>query len=176
MLLAQRALRDPDARVGTIAAELGYRSDAAFSNAFKREVGESPLHYRRRLQHTACPLPLEDLDLVRPGGTEHSRPRRPGRGTEEQRERARIADMGHDLQVDDVPADFDDSADPEGQVHAIARRVFSGPTNVAVFAKVQQWLGRYEVLLIDVSCDYMFGEPDPVSVSIYFRFKGADER
>lgn len=53
MLLAQRALRDPDARVGTIAAELGYRSDAAFSNAFKREVGESPLHYRRRLQRTA---------------------------------------------------------------------------------------------------------------------------
>jgi AraC-like DNA-binding protein len=53
MLLAQRALRDPDARVGIIAAELGYRSDAAFSNAFKREVGESPLHYRRRLQRTA---------------------------------------------------------------------------------------------------------------------------
>jgi AraC-like DNA-binding protein len=53
MLLAQRALRDRDARVGTIAAELGYRSDAAFSNAFKRESGESPLHYRRRLQHTA---------------------------------------------------------------------------------------------------------------------------
>ena len=53
MLLAQRALRDPDARVEIIAAELGYHSDAGFSNAFKREVGESPLHYRRRLQRTA---------------------------------------------------------------------------------------------------------------------------
>jgi len=52
MLLAQRALRHPDARVGIIAAELGYRSSAAFSNAFKREVGESPLHYNRRLQRT----------------------------------------------------------------------------------------------------------------------------
>lgn len=52
MLLAQRALRDPTARVGTIAADLGYASDSAFSNAFKREVGESPLQFRRRL-HTA---------------------------------------------------------------------------------------------------------------------------
>jgi AraC-like DNA-binding protein len=49
MLLAQRALRDPDARVGTIAADLGYSSDSAFSNAFKREVGESPLQFRRRV-------------------------------------------------------------------------------------------------------------------------------
>lgn len=47
MILAQRALRDPDARVGTIAAELGYGSDSAFSTAFKREVGVSPLQYRR---------------------------------------------------------------------------------------------------------------------------------
>lgn len=50
MLLAQRALRDPDARVGTIAAELGYGSDSAFSAAFKREIGVSPLQYRRRLR------------------------------------------------------------------------------------------------------------------------------
>ena len=49
MLLAQRALRNPDARVGTIAAELGYGSDSAFSAAFKREIGVSPLHYRRQL-------------------------------------------------------------------------------------------------------------------------------
>jgi AraC-like DNA-binding protein len=50
MLLAQRALRDPDARVGAIAADLGYGSDSAFSTAFKREVGESPLQYRRRAE------------------------------------------------------------------------------------------------------------------------------
>jgi AraC-like DNA-binding protein len=48
MLLAQRALRDGDVRVGSLASELGYSSESAFSNAFKREVGESPLRYRRR--------------------------------------------------------------------------------------------------------------------------------
>jgi AraC-like DNA-binding protein len=50
MMLAQRALRDPDVRVGTLARELGYGSESAFSTAFKREIGESPLHHRRRLQ------------------------------------------------------------------------------------------------------------------------------
>jgi AraC-like DNA-binding protein len=50
MLLAQRALRDADVRVGSLAAELGYASESAFSTAFKREVGESPLRYRYRLR------------------------------------------------------------------------------------------------------------------------------
>jgi len=50
MLLAQRALRDGDARVGRLAAELGYSSESAFSNAFKREVGLSPLRYRTRIR------------------------------------------------------------------------------------------------------------------------------
>ncbi|WIE55898.1 AraC family transcriptional regulator [Curtobacterium sp. MCBD17_003] len=48
MLLAQRALRDPDVRVGALAAELGYGSESAFSTAFKRAVGVSPAHWRRR--------------------------------------------------------------------------------------------------------------------------------
>ncbi len=48
MLLAQRALRDSDVRVGALAADLGYASESAFSTAFKREVGESPLRYRYR--------------------------------------------------------------------------------------------------------------------------------
>ncbi|MGH3282306.1 MAG: AraC family transcriptional regulator [Trebonia sp.] len=48
MLLAQRALRDPDVRIASLAAELGYASDSAFSTAFKRQVGESPLRYRHR--------------------------------------------------------------------------------------------------------------------------------
>ena len=48
MLLAQRALRDSDVRVGSLAVELGYASESAFSTAFKREVGESPLRYRYR--------------------------------------------------------------------------------------------------------------------------------
>jgi len=50
MLLAQRALRDGDTRVGSLAFELGYSSESAFSNAFKREVGVSPLRYRARVR------------------------------------------------------------------------------------------------------------------------------
>lgn len=50
MLLARRALRDGDARVGSLAASLGYASESAFSTAFKREVGESPLRYRHRIR------------------------------------------------------------------------------------------------------------------------------
>lgn len=46
MLLAQRALRDAETRVGPLAIDLGYTSESAFSNAFKREVGMSPLRYR----------------------------------------------------------------------------------------------------------------------------------
>jgi AraC-like DNA-binding protein len=52
MLLAQRALRDSEIRVGALAADLGYGSESAFSTAFKREVGESPLRYRYRVRST----------------------------------------------------------------------------------------------------------------------------
>ncbi|MFJ6674710.1 AraC family transcriptional regulator [Actinosynnema sp. NPDC091369] len=48
MLLAQRALRDGDVRIGALAARLGYTSESAFSTAFKREVGEAPVRYRHR--------------------------------------------------------------------------------------------------------------------------------
>jgi AraC-like DNA-binding protein len=50
MLLAQQALRSRDVRVGSLASELGYASESAFSTAFKREVGTSPLHYRHRVR------------------------------------------------------------------------------------------------------------------------------
>jgi AraC-like DNA-binding protein len=50
MLLAQRALRDGDVRVGALAAKLGYTSESAFSTAFKRQVGLSPLRYRQLLR------------------------------------------------------------------------------------------------------------------------------
>lgn len=53
MLLARRALRDEDVRVGELAARLGYTSESAFSTAFKREVGEAPLRYRHRLRQAS---------------------------------------------------------------------------------------------------------------------------
>lgn len=49
MLLAQRALRDPEVRVGELATRLGYGSESAFSTAFKRSVGVSPSRWRREL-------------------------------------------------------------------------------------------------------------------------------
>jgi AraC-like DNA-binding protein len=49
MQLARHALRDSDTRVGPLAFRLGYTSESAFSNAFKREVGMSPLRYRSSL-------------------------------------------------------------------------------------------------------------------------------
>lgn len=63
MLLAQRALRDGDVRVGSLASDLGYASESAFSTAFKREVGVSPLRYRYRVREeqgdvTAAASPL----------------------------------------------------------------------------------------------------------------------
>nr|WP_298331898.1 AraC family transcriptional regulator [Haloactinopolyspora sp.] len=50
MLQAQRALSDGDTRISALAAQLGYGSESAFSNAFKREVGISPASYRRRVR------------------------------------------------------------------------------------------------------------------------------
>jgi AraC-like DNA-binding protein len=40
-------------RVGKLVSELGYRSEAAFSTAFKRVVGESPLRYRLHVRDRA---------------------------------------------------------------------------------------------------------------------------
>ncbi|MGE2733745.1 AraC family transcriptional regulator [Mycolicibacterium vaccae] len=53
MQLARNALSDSDVRVGPLAFELGYTSESAFSNAFKREVGLSPLRYRASLANPA---------------------------------------------------------------------------------------------------------------------------
>ena len=50
MLLARRELRAGDVPVGRLAFDLGYSSESAFSSAFKRHVGESPLAYRKRLR------------------------------------------------------------------------------------------------------------------------------
>ncbi|NID05674.1 AraC family transcriptional regulator [Luteibacter jiangsuensis] len=45
MRLATRALRHGDATVASLARDLGYASESAFSHAFKRIVGVSPSHY-----------------------------------------------------------------------------------------------------------------------------------
>lgn len=53
MLVAQRELRSGDTRVGALAFVLGYSSESAFSSAFKRSVGMSPLAYRTQARQDA---------------------------------------------------------------------------------------------------------------------------
>ena len=47
MNLAGRLLRETDLTLGEIASRVGYRSDFAFSKAFRKLVGTSPGNYRR---------------------------------------------------------------------------------------------------------------------------------
>jgi len=46
MHLAERALREEDTPVAVLARSLGYTSESAFSNAFKRATGTAPKRYR----------------------------------------------------------------------------------------------------------------------------------
>jgi AraC-like DNA-binding protein len=46
MRLAERALREEDTPVAVVAQSLGYASESAFSNAFKRVTGRSPRTWR----------------------------------------------------------------------------------------------------------------------------------
>lgn len=48
LLLARRALATTAAPIGDIAEQVGYRSEAAFSRAFKRAMGRSPREWRRQ--------------------------------------------------------------------------------------------------------------------------------
>jgi AraC-like DNA-binding protein len=50
MRLAERALRDESIPVAALARSLGYRSESAFSNAFKRVTGRAPKHYRSTIR------------------------------------------------------------------------------------------------------------------------------
>lgn len=52
MRLAERALRDSDTSVSDIAQSLGYTSESAFSNAFKRATGQAPRPYRSAMRAT----------------------------------------------------------------------------------------------------------------------------
>jgi AraC-like DNA-binding protein len=46
MRLAERALREENTPVSVLAGQLGYTSESAFSNAFKRVTGNAPKRYR----------------------------------------------------------------------------------------------------------------------------------
>jgi AraC-like DNA-binding protein len=48
LALAADLLREPDATIGSVAAQVGYGSSFALSTAFKRERGISPQEYRTR--------------------------------------------------------------------------------------------------------------------------------
>jgi AraC-like DNA-binding protein len=50
MRLAERALRDETTQVAVVARSLGYTSESAFSNAFKRRNGSSPKAYRNAVR------------------------------------------------------------------------------------------------------------------------------
>ncbi|MDQ0938949.1 AraC family transcriptional regulator [Streptomyces sp. V1I1] len=51
---AARILRDGDAPLATVAQQVGYASEFAFSNAFKRTFGVAPGRFRR--EHRAAPV------------------------------------------------------------------------------------------------------------------------
>ena len=48
MTIAARLLRDSDAPLSEVAGRVGYASEFAFANAFKREHGIAPGRYRRQ--------------------------------------------------------------------------------------------------------------------------------
>jgi AraC-like DNA-binding protein len=56
MTTATRLLRDSDAPLSTVAQRVGYTSEFAFANAFKREFGVAPGKYRKRDQAGNEPL------------------------------------------------------------------------------------------------------------------------
>ena len=47
---AMKMLRDTDASIVSVAAELGYASQTAFAAAFRRTTGETPSDWRRRVR------------------------------------------------------------------------------------------------------------------------------
>jgi AraC-like DNA-binding protein len=66
MKLAERALRENRAHVGDVGRSLGYSSESAFSNAFKRVTGRSPANFKTisSAHHLADHAPSS---RVRPG-------------------------------------------------------------------------------------------------------------
>jgi len=57
MQLAAQMLADPSIRVKTVAASVGYESEAAFSRAFRKHAGLAPLEWRNRSGDTIVDPP-----------------------------------------------------------------------------------------------------------------------
>jgi AraC-like DNA-binding protein len=53
--LAARMLADGSGKVGAVAREVGYESEAAFSRAFKRFAGVPPAQWRREAAQVQRP-------------------------------------------------------------------------------------------------------------------------
>jgi AraC-like DNA-binding protein len=53
MIIARRLLRDTEAPLSAVARQVGYTSEFAFANAFKREYGIAPGRFRRQERTTA---------------------------------------------------------------------------------------------------------------------------
>jgi AraC-like DNA-binding protein len=64
MRLAERALRNEKTPVAIIAQSLGYTSESAFSNAFKRVTGNSPRTYRRTVQLSGLQFVENDAGIT----------------------------------------------------------------------------------------------------------------
>jgi AraC-like DNA-binding protein len=76
MRLAQRALRDDQDSISQIAASLGYTSESAFSNAFKRVTGSAPRHYRHAArERTSTPPEPDAAELAAERAESSPRPR-----------------------------------------------------------------------------------------------------
>lgn len=61
MRLAQRALHEEDTPMSALSRSLGYTSESAFSNAFKRVIGMAPKRYRDAARSGAGFSPVEPL-------------------------------------------------------------------------------------------------------------------
>ena len=63
MHLAERALREETTAIAVIGQSLGYTSESAFSNAFKRVMGRSPRSHRAYASVSTAVLvdPREDV-------------------------------------------------------------------------------------------------------------------
>jgi AraC-like DNA-binding protein len=62
MRLAQRSLREEGTSISEIATSLGYTSESAFSNAFKRVTGTAPRNYRNAARNLQ-PAPHDVFEL-----------------------------------------------------------------------------------------------------------------